>query len=86
MHLSFILELEPELSHLGYWDAISRWPHRFGSWDPFFLVVVACSNSLWVVVMDVDILGLIYFDVGARTFKPGVSGCDILLATLIQRT
>ena len=53
---------------------------------PWFLVVVACSNSVWVVVMDVDILGLIYFDVGAITFKPGVSGRDILLATVIRRT
>ena len=49
---------------------------------PWFLVALACSHSFWVVLMDVGIMGLIYSDVGARTFDPGVSGHDISLAVL----
>ena len=53
---------------------------------PWFLVVVYWIHSVWVVVMDVGMLGLIYCGVGARTVETGVSGRDILLAALICRT
>ena len=36
--------------------------------------------------MDVGMLGLIYFGVGAGTFVPGVSGSDIVLVTSNWKT
>ena len=41
---------------------------------PWFLAAVAWIDSMWVVVMDVGMLGLIYFGVGARTSNPGSQG------------
>ena len=46
---------------------------------PWFLVAVAWSNIVWVVVINIGMLGLIYCGIIAITFKPGVSGHDILL-------
>ena len=60
--------------------AASIWRTR--SW---FLVAVAWSHIVLVVVMDVCMLGLIYCGVGARTVTPGVLGHDIALATSIWR-
>ena len=56
---------------------------RTGTW---FLVVVDWSNILWVVVMDVGMLGLILCGVVAGTVAPGISGGDIALAASIWRT
>ena len=53
---------------------------------PWFLVNVAWIHNVWVVVMDVGILGLIYCVVRAGTVMPGVLGRDILLAALIWIT
>ena len=52
---------------------------------PWFLAAVAWINSMWVVVMDVGMLGLIYFGVGAITSIPGVSWRNILLVASIWR-
>ena len=49
-------------------------------------MAVLWSHNVWVVVMDVVMLGLIYRGVGSRTVNPGVSGRDILLAKSIWRT
>ena len=49
-------------------------------------MAVTWVHSVWVVVMHVGMLGLIYRGVRARPFKPGVSGRNILLTTLIWRT
>ena len=46
---------------------------------PWFLVEVAWNNSVWVVVMDVGILGLFYCGVGAGTVVPWVLGRNIAL-------
>ena len=56
---------------------------RIGTWC---LVAVAWSNIVWVVVMDVCILGLGYRGIRARNFEPRVLGRNILLATSIWRT
>ena len=53
---------------------------------PWCLVAVDWGHSVWMVLMDVGILGLIYRGVGSRTVNPGVSGRNILLTTLIWRT
>ena len=53
---------------------------------PWFLVEVAWSNILWVVVMDVGMLGLIFFGFGAGTVASGVLGRDIALAASIWIT
>ena len=53
---------------------------------PWFLVSVAWSHSVWVLVMDIGMLGLIYCGVRAITVEPGVLGSDILLVALIWRT
>ena len=50
---------------------------------PWFIVAVDWSNSVWVMVMDVYMLGLSYFGVRDRTVTPGVSGCNIALDVLI---
>ena len=39
---------------------------------PWFIVVVAWSCSVWLVVMDVGMVGLIYCGIGAITVAPGV--------------
>ena len=52
----------------------------------WFIVAMAWSHSVWVVVMDVGMLGLIYRVVGAKNFEPGVSRRNISLATSIWRT
>ena len=44
-----------------------------------FIVAVAWSRSVWVVVMDVGILGLFYCGVGAGTVVPWVLGRNIAL-------
>ena len=49
-------------------------------------MTVACSCSVCLVLMYVDILGLIYIGVGARTVEPWVLGCNILLYVSICRT
>ena len=41
---------------------------------------------MWLVVMDVGMLGLFYRGVGAGTVAPGVSGHDIALAESTWRT
>ena len=46
---------------------------------PWFLLAVAWSNIVWVVVINIGMLGLIYCGIIAITFKPGVSGHDISL-------
>ena len=51
-----------------------------------FLVAVAWIHSVWVVVTDVGMLGLIYHDVGSGTVASGFLGCDIALGVLICRT
>ena len=56
---------------------------RIGTW---FLVTLAWSHSVWVVVIDVGMLGLIYHGTGARTCKPGILGSNILFDVLIWRT
>ena len=61
--------------------ATSIW--RTGLW---FLVVVDWIHILWVVVMNLGILGLVYHGVGARNVAHGVLGRNILLAMLIWRT
>ena len=42
--------------------------------------------SVWVVVMDLGMLGLIYRSVRARNVDPGVSGRDVALDASIWRT
>ena len=61
--------------------ASSIW--RTGIW---FIVAVAWSCSVWVVVTNVGILGLVYRDVGDGTVMPGVLGCDIVLSVSTWRT
>ena len=51
-----------------------------------FITAVAWSHSLWVVMMDEGMLGLMYRGVGAGTVVPGVLGRDIALAASIWRT
>ena len=50
---------------------------------PWFLVEVFWGHSLWVVVMDVRMLGLIYRGIGVRTVAIRVLGRNIALATSI---
>ena len=45
---------------------------------PWFIVAVEWSHSVWVMVMDVGMLGLIYHGVGSGTVAPGVLGRDIV--------
>ena len=71
----------PRVSKSDIALAASIW--RTGTW---FCVAVACSQRVWLAVMYVGMLGLIYSWIGARTIKPGVSECYILLAALIWRT
>ena len=52
----------------------------------WFIVVVALSHSVCLVVMDVGMLGLVYCGVGAGTVSPGVYVHDIALAALTWRT
>ena len=52
----------------------------------WFLGVLDWRHSVWVVVMDVGMLGLIYRGVGAITVKPGVLGRNISLTVSIWRT
>ena len=47
---------------------------------------VAWSHRVWVLVMDIGMLGSICHVVGAITVEPGVLGSDILLVALILRT
>ena len=56
---------------------------RTGAW---FIVAVACSHSVWLVVMDADMSGLIYCGVRSETVAPGVSCCNIALAVSTWRT
>ena len=63
--------------------ALSASIWRIGTW---FLVAVVWSHSVWVVLMDVGMLGLIYRGYWAKKSKPGVSRRDISLAALIWRT
>ena len=84
--MSFILVLDPEFSRLGYQDAISRWPHRFGENGPWFIVAVSCSCSVLVVLMDLGMLGLIYFAAGSGTVVTGFLCCYITLVMMTWRT
>ena len=53
---------------------------------PWFIVAVDWIRRMWVVMMDVGMLGLIYRGVLARTVAPGVLGQDIELAASTCRT
>ena len=55
---------------------------RTGAW---IIVGVAWSHTVWVVVMDEGMLGLIYFGVRAGTVATGVLGRDIALVASIWR-
>ena len=50
---------------------------------PWFIVAADWSHSVWMMVMDVYMLGLSYFGVRDGTVTPGVSGCNIALDVLI---
>ena len=54
----------------------------------WFIVAVACTCSLsvWVVVMDLGMLGLFYHGIISRTVTPGVLGHNIKLDALNWRT
>ena len=54
-----------------------------GTW---FIVSVVWSRSVWVVVKDVGMLGLIYRGTKAGTVAPGVLGCNVALAASTWRT
>ena len=56
---------------------------RTGLW---FIDVLGYSCSVWLVVMDVGILGLVYCGVRAGTVAPGVLGHNIALAASTWRT
>ena len=56
---------------------------RNGIW---FIVVVDCSPSVWVVLLDVGMLGLVYCGFGSGTVMTGVLGRDIALTTSTWRT
>ena len=53
---------------------------------PWFIFVVDWSHSVWVVVIDVGMLGLVYRGIGSGTVAPGVSCHDIAFTTSTWRT
>ena len=61
--------------------AASIWKTR-----PWFIVAVAWSHNVCVVVMYISMVGLVYRGIGAGTVTHGVLGRDIAFAVSIWRT